>query len=220
MISLQSRQGAGHQSPVIIAAAAIVLVLVGWAGPAGTTPVNFVIEFTQTSVPPSAGAPPTGHFLVDDTLLNTGSDHFINITTIPDFAVVDGAAIFPASIWFGFLHIPPSGLSLHIQGLPSDDPGSNAIAELLLPSNNPACLGVAVPVATHCEFAIGSHPGGARSWSEVLFDSNSNLAVASGSYSVLPASIPISEPGTVVLLGAGILGLIATARKRASLDPL
>jgi hypothetical protein len=204
----------------MIAAAAVVLVAFGCAEPTGATPANFVIEFTQISAPPSAGAPPAGHFTVDDTLLNTGLDEFVHITTIPDFEVVDGTAIFPSSIWFGFLHIPAFGLDLHIQGLPSDDPGSNAVAELLLPSNDPTCFDVAVAVPTHCQFALGSHPGGVRSWAEVFFDSNSNLAVATGSYSVLPASLPVSEPGTVVLLGAGILGLIATVRKRTRRDPL
>ena len=87
------------------------------------------------------------------------------------FEITLGDAAFPDELWFGFVHIPPSGLLLHFQGLPTDDPGSNAIAELLLPANDPSCLGIGVAVPAHCELALG---GGPLAWTLVLFDSASN----------------------------------------------
>jgi len=171
------------------------LVAVGWHQPVGATPVNFLIQFSQTFPPISGGDSPRGHFSIDDSLLNTGLDQFVHLTAVADFEVVDGPASFPSGVWFGFLHIPSSGLTLHFQGLPSDDPGSNAIAELLLPSDDPRCLGVDVPTPTHCEFALGSD----GSWSLVVFDTASNLAFATGSYFVRTTP-PIPAPWTLTLV--------------------
>jgi len=189
--------------PLILAALAAVAILTD-ADPAGASPLRFVIEFTQFSAPASADGPPTGHFSIDDSLLDTGSDQFIHLTTISDFEVADDGAVFPAPLWFGYLHIPAFGDdSLDLRGLPG--PASNAIAELLLGSNDPRCLGVAVGVPTHCEAAIGAGSNGTL-WSLVLFDPNNNLAVAQGVYSIV--SVPVPEPGTISMLGIGMLVLI------------
>ena len=170
---------------------------------ANAVPVQFIVEFTQTAGPEVL--PRTGHLSIDSSFLNTGLDQFVSFAQLADeaFEITLGDAAFPDELWFGFVHIPPSGLLLHFQGLPTDDPGSNAIAELLLPANDPSCLGIGVAVPAHCELALG---GGPLAWTLVLFDSASNLAVAEGTYTV--RSIP--EPASERLLLSALLALCLT----------
>jgi hypothetical protein len=197
------------RTPFGIVSLAVVAVL-GVVHPVMAAPIFFTITFTQLSAPPSADGPPTGHFSIDEAQLDTGLTHYVPLTTIGDFAVIDDGAHFPASLWTGFLRVPAAGRSLRIQGLAADDPGSNAIAEFVLGSNDPRCLGTVVSTPTTCEAALGGDLSGNKTWVIVSFDAQQNLAVATGTYTI--DTVP--EPVTVGSLALGLVMLVARARSR------
>jgi hypothetical protein len=196
---------AAHRLSFAIATVVVFATLLA-ARPAGASPIFFTIGFTQNLAAPAADGPPTGHFSIDDSLLDTGVTQYVRLNAIPDFDVMDDGADFPASLWTGFLRVPASGRALRIQGLSVDDPGSNAIAEFLLGSNDPRCLGVVASTPTHCEAALGAGVN-VTTWAIVSFDAQQNLAVASGTYEV-------PEPAVATSLALGMLMLRGRLRSR------